>query len=1532
MNLIQKFFLLFMVVLFPAVDSFAGTIDLPYSGRLVAEDGKPIDGPVDLVVEFFEGEAGGSSLSGPLTFPATVLEDGVFQFNLSLSASEFHKVFSSVDAKVWIQVTDGTNGSVYPRQLLSATPYALKVPVDGSTIGWNDDGELELKDAASVTKIDGQKVVAKGAGNGQVLTWDSSSKSWKPSSVGLNAGEVDEDKLADNATSTAKLQDGAVTPDKVAHSCSPGDSLRINGGGTGFDCYVGGVAGSDITNNGNAFGLPATIGTNDTQPLNLETAGAIALTIDALQDVGVGETSPGSTLDIKGSAAGVLTGTLDTTLGSAAVTGTGTTFDTELTTGDVVQIGSEIHTVQSITNGTSLTLDANAASTQAGVVGTRINHVLSASTSDGTERFRVTNSGAVQVAGSIDLEDADGDGAHYARVKAAPTMAADVTYTLPPAALDGFVLSTDASGSLSWVDPQSSPTFTADSTGSAATVPFTAQGDGAQTANLSEWKRGGTTTTLIDENGRIGVGSANPSAKIAIESNSAATGSTDGILVEQLGAGDAAISFKTPGDQFIVGIDQSDSDKFKISDGSDFGTDRLTIDSTGNVGIGTTSPDELLEVQSGTGAPGTIKIDTTDADNATSDSRLLFAEAGTDKWSIKNDGDASDSLKITEIGATTRMTFLSGGNVGIGPASPEGTLHVNGEAGSQVLIDKYADGGATSLVLRRSKGSIAVPEALTDGLVVGRISFRGHDGSAFSAHRSGIDSIATEDWNGTSNGMSLAFKTTSNGTKSTLERLRIDHNGNVGIGTTAPGLPLAVETDTDAFSGAMITNVSDGTSAGAGITVGAGTANAATGYLGAFPDTYTSSQYANRVVVRSNSNAAGISLLASEASSDIRLLTGGANERVRVTSAGNVGIGTTTPVTGLHVKGAGVSGTGTFEKTGANTGGALTGIDLVTDAKTAGDNSLLGYSALDSADNLTSYSKIKMGIEDPTNGSEDGFISFNTVSNGTYADRMTITAAGNVGIGTTTPEYTLDLESSLVGGTRLELTSTDTGGKRWNIISTGSTNNVGAGHLSIRNETDLTTPMVIQSGGNVGIGTTTPTGSLHVSKISGQNYLNLSNNGSSASDYNIIAFSNDFDGTPNHAVLGTKGDDGGLRLSGKGGTAGINNPDIYLADDGNVGIGTTIPAKKLHVLASTGGESLARMEVTDNVDSMGSGLAIARSRQDSTAPLAALGIAAYFQLEGFTDGTLLNAGRISTKWEVDQIDDTTSRDSEMQLNVMEDGLSKQALHISSNGNIGIGTAVPTLPLHVVGRGIRVQDDALFPRFSWDSSGAAADEGKWQAYAANSGLLTFSALNDAENAEVPWMSVDRGTGTAIDFVSFPSGNVGIGTTSPDRILHVAGPMKIDAAALPGSPATGDLAVDSGDSNTLKWYDGSSWQSAGSGGGGGGISSCPTGFTMIGTAGRRGAFCVDDTARTAATWHNAKKTCHDLTHTEGHAFLCNHNQWYKACEGGLIAGFATGDQWLDDLRTDTGPIHTASDACTDTGYTDQSIAHTYRCCIQ
>ncbi len=63
----------------------------------------------------------------------------------------------------------------------------------------------------------------------------------------------------------------------------------------------------------------------------------------------------------------------------------------------------------------------------------------------------------------------------------------------------------------------------------------------------------------------------------------------------------------------------------------------------------------------------------------------------------------------------------------------------------------------------------------------------------------------------------------------------------------------------------------------------------------------------------------------------------------------------------------------------------------------------------------------------------------------------------------------------------------------------------------------------------------------------------------------------------------------------------------------------------------------------------------------------------------------------------------------------------------------------------------------------------------------------------------------------------SGNVGIGTTSPGRLLQVAGAARFSPTTTPSSPAAGDLFFDSAASNSLKFHNGSGWITVGSGSG-------------------------------------------------------------------------------------------------------------------
>ena len=127
--------------------------------------------------------------------------------------------------------------------------------------------------------------------------------------------------------------------------------------------------------------------------------------------------------------------------------------------------------------------------------------------------------------------------------------------------------------------------------------------------------------------GDVGIGTNNPSAKLHVDDNASTgtgllvtgggsggpiatfrrdVGNTGSEIYINAGGSDPQIVFKRNTDYYSIGADASEN-KFKISDNSALGTnDRFTIDGSGNVGIGTTAPDNKLTVSGAISATGNI--------------------------------------------------------------------------------------------------------------------------------------------------------------------------------------------------------------------------------------------------------------------------------------------------------------------------------------------------------------------------------------------------------------------------------------------------------------------------------------------------------------------------------------------------------------------------------------------------------------------------------------------------------------------------------------------------------------------------------------------------------------------------------------------------------------------------------------------------------------------------------------------------------------------------------------------------------------
>ena len=100
--------------------------------------------------------------------------------------------------------------------------------------------------------------------------------------------------------------------------------------------------------------------------------------------------------------------------------------------------------------------------------------------------------------------------------------------------------------------------------------------------------------------------------------------------------------------------------------------------------------------------------------------------------------------------------------------------------------DSTASGGGGQNVFRRADGTEATPTNLKNDMYLGGLSFRGYTGSAFTGSKGFMAFRAAEDWTPTANGTDFEISTTPIGTTTLLQRLVVLDSGNVGIGTAAP--------------------------------------------------------------------------------------------------------------------------------------------------------------------------------------------------------------------------------------------------------------------------------------------------------------------------------------------------------------------------------------------------------------------------------------------------------------------------------------------------------------------------------------------------------------------------------------------------------------------------------------------------------------------------------------------------------------------------------------------------------------------------
>jgi hypothetical protein len=222
------------------------------------------------------------------------------------------------------------------------------------------------------------------------------------------------------------------------------------------------------------------------------------------------------------------------------------------------------------------------------------------------------------------------------------------------------------------------------------------------------------------------------------------TVTADGLTVDSNGGG---LTFSGGGNTFISAT--SSPLIFQTSSG----TERMRITGTGRVGIGGTSPSQKFVVTNA-GADNIVMAENSSA------SIQMFMQATGSTGSV---GTLTNHPVQFLSNNTERMRLTSGGNVGIGEASPAAPLHISTGASTTAELRLTSNNTGSG---SGDRGRIAVYSSRNDG-------------TAYEAGRIEIDRSS-----GTEDKAHILFAT--NNGSGVAERLKIDSSGNVGISTSSP--------------------------------------------------------------------------------------------------------------------------------------------------------------------------------------------------------------------------------------------------------------------------------------------------------------------------------------------------------------------------------------------------------------------------------------------------------------------------------------------------------------------------------------------------------------------------------------------------------------------------------------------------------------------------------------------------------------------------------------------------------------------------
>jgi hypothetical protein len=794
-------------------------------------------------------------------------------------------------------------------------------------------------------------------------------------------------------------------------------------------------------------------------------------------------------------------------------------------------------------------------------------------------------------------------------------------------------------------------------------------------------------------------------------------GTSGQVLTSQ---GNALPTWTTPTTGTITGSGTADK-VTKFTSATAIGDGPITFatnDSTfaGNIIIHNSSNAPYIDfVESGatTDSKARITMDQIDTDNAT----LRFSTEGAGTLSERMRIDENGNVAIQPGGATltnTRLYVVSADNY-------DPSLY-DGMGGIRI-----GSGGSSSA---------------GDGNYTGGIGFAITSGTSGIA---GVQKGADADKQG------LAFFThpSDTGGDAAVEKMRLDADGNLGIGTTSPIVPVhivgtAVNNPSNGNGGYEVMQVFDNTSANIGVGGGIGLG-------GVFNSSGTDTIFSEIRGIKENSidsNYAGALTFSTR--------TNGANitERMRITSAGDVGIGYSSPSYKLDVNGV------------TRTRGFLQESNIFEDvADTAYFTNATADQNVDIIlGNISMWGYIEITITgtysyQSTPGKLTKLYAVGLNSGGTiYENNSRIVDAigpinGNI--------YLDDLRwDSTASQYRIRVAHIVSTGNQYSIKINAFSHSTGALNLagwSISGlYTQSTSGLLAQNASYLnylGIGTENATVQLQVERNTNSNhpmlFLDTTGGGSGCVGLNsssaigpYIEGNTNIDGTVRGAYEGSRMlfNAGGFTFQFSDETSGTRTFDSLMTiqgSTGNVGIGTTSPAQTLEIHNS---------DASDYTD---------------------------FGLKGTGHKYVIGVGNDS----VSTVND--------KLYFYDNDNTAFRMVLDTSGNLGIGTTSPGAQLHNYStstQNVWLSGYGTLAQNTWGAGHgifAAADNGLLisKANAANDTNRLFSFYHDAGgNAEMYMYNTSMTNTVKIDSsgVSYLNGgNVGIGTTAPTKKLEISG---------------------------------------------------------------------------------------------------------------------------------------------------------------